>query len=166
MIHTRTLVRACDTDGGFPAERIAVAMTRTQCGPSTRPATTKPPDSHHQTTRTSPIAHPYDLFDPLERIIVGGWCGSQGSIPALGVSVVENCVVVVLDWEWLLTLGLAERQGGLLDDVIRFCDEVVPSRSVSALLHRERDRLFPDELFADCSVIGAAVRWRRRWWRS
>ena len=48
-----------------------------------------------------------------------------------------------------MTLGLAERQGDLLDDVRRFCDEVVPPSSVYALLHRERDRLFPDELFAD-----------------
>jgi hypothetical protein len=58
-------------------------------------------------------------------------------------------MAVVLDRERLMTLGLAERQGDLLDDVIRFCDEVVPSSSVYALLHRERDRLFPDELFAD-----------------
>lgn len=48
-----------------------------------------------------------------------------------------------------MTLGLADRQGGLFDDVTRFCDEVVPAASVYALLHRERDRLFPDELFAD-----------------
>lgn len=48
-----------------------------------------------------------------------------------------------------MTLGLAERQGDLLDDVIRFCDDAVPSSSVYALLHRERDQLFPDEFFAD-----------------
>lgn len=48
-----------------------------------------------------------------------------------------------------MTLGLAERQGDLLDDVIRFCDGVVSPSSVYALLHRERDRLFPDELFED-----------------
>jgi len=48
-----------------------------------------------------------------------------------------------------MTLGLAERQGDLLDDVIRFCDDVVPPTSVYALLHRERDQLFPDEFFAD-----------------
>lgn len=48
-----------------------------------------------------------------------------------------------------MTLGMAERQGDLLDDVTRFCDEVVPASSVYALLHRERDRLFPDEFFAD-----------------
>jgi Transposase DDE domain/Transposase domain (DUF772) len=58
-------------------------------------------------------------------------------------------MAVVLDRERLMTLGLAERQGDLLDDVIRFCDEAVPSSSVYGLLHRERDRLFPDELFAD-----------------
>lgn len=48
-----------------------------------------------------------------------------------------------------MSLGLAERQGDLLDDVTRFCDDVVPASSVYALLHRERDRLFPDEFFAD-----------------
>ncbi|MCA1693003.1 MAG: transposase, partial [Actinobacteria bacterium] len=48
-----------------------------------------------------------------------------------------------------MTLGLAERQGDLLDDVVRFCDETLPEGSVYGLLHRERDRLFPDELFAD-----------------
>ena len=48
-----------------------------------------------------------------------------------------------------MTLGLAERQGDLLDDVIRFCDAALPGSSVYGLLHRERDRLFPDEFFAD-----------------
>jgi len=50
---------------------------------------------------------------------------------------------------WLMTLGLAERQGDLLDDLNRFCERVVPESSVYALLNRERDRLFPDEMFAD-----------------
>src|SRR3990172_6503192 len=58
-------------------------------------------------------------------------------------------MVVVLDWERPMTLGLAERQGHLLDDVNRFCDEALGENSVYAVLHRERDRLFPDELFAD-----------------
>lgn len=48
-----------------------------------------------------------------------------------------------------MTLGLAERQGVLLDEVTRHCDEALPQDSVYALLHRERDHLFPDELFAD-----------------
>src|SRR5829696_8789936 len=48
-----------------------------------------------------------------------------------------------------MTLGMAERQGDLFDDVIRFCDGVVRPSSMYGLLHRERDRLFPDELFAD-----------------
>jgi hypothetical protein len=48
-----------------------------------------------------------------------------------------------------VTLGLAERQQSLLDPVVAFCDEQVDDDSVFALLHRERDRLFPDELFAD-----------------
>ena len=48
-----------------------------------------------------------------------------------------------------MTLGLADRQGNLLDDVELFCDETLNERSIYAFLHRERDRLFPDEEFAD-----------------
>jgi hypothetical protein len=33
--------------------------------------------------------------------------------------------------------------------VTRFCDDTLPVTSVYAVLHRERDRLFPDEIFAD-----------------
>jgi hypothetical protein len=48
-----------------------------------------------------------------------------------------------------MTLGVAERQGDLLDEVNRFCERTLPQNSVYAVLHRERDRLFPDEMFAD-----------------
>ena len=48
-----------------------------------------------------------------------------------------------------MTLGLAHRQGDLLDEVTRFCEEALPEASVYGLLHRERDQLLPDELFAD-----------------
>src|SRR5665811_708974 len=48
-----------------------------------------------------------------------------------------------------MTLGLAERQGDLFDDVDRFCPAALPVNSVFAVLHRERDGLFPDEMFAD-----------------
>jgi len=48
-----------------------------------------------------------------------------------------------------MTLGVAERQGDLLDEVNRFCERTLPENSVFAVLHRERDRLFPDEMFAD-----------------
>lgn len=48
-----------------------------------------------------------------------------------------------------MTLGLADRQGDLLDDVTRFCDEALAESSIYAVLCRERDRLFPDELFTD-----------------
>ena len=48
-----------------------------------------------------------------------------------------------------MTLGLADRQGDLLDDVNRFCDETLAENSIYAVLHRDRDRLFPDEMFAD-----------------
>jgi hypothetical protein len=62
---------------------------------------------------------------------------------------VENYIGVFLDQEWAVTLGLAERQTDLLDDVKRFCDATLPENSIYAVLHRERDRLFPDEMFAD-----------------
>lgn len=61
----------------------------------------------------------------------------------------QNYVSVVLNQERPMSLGMAERQGDLLDDVTRFCDEALSQCSVYGLLHRERDRLFPDELFAD-----------------
>ena len=61
----------------------------------------------------------------------------------------ENCGAVVRGWERCMTLRLAERHDHLLDDVIRFCDETLAENSVYAVLHRERDRLFPDELFED-----------------
>jgi hypothetical protein len=48
-----------------------------------------------------------------------------------------------------MSLGQAERQGNLLDDVMRFCSEALPENSIYSFLHRERDRLFPDEMFAD-----------------
>ncbi len=48
-----------------------------------------------------------------------------------------------------MTLGLADRQGDLLDLVGRFCEQVLPQSSIYALLNRERDRLFPDEMFWD-----------------
>jgi hypothetical protein len=48
-----------------------------------------------------------------------------------------------------MTLGKADKQGDLLDDVTRFCDETLDEHSIYSFLHRERDRLFPDEVFAD-----------------
>ncbi len=48
-----------------------------------------------------------------------------------------------------MTLGVADKQGDLFDDVGRFCAEALPARSIFSFLARERDRLFPDEAFAD-----------------
>lgn len=48
-----------------------------------------------------------------------------------------------------MSLGRADRQGNLLNDMEQFCNQALPERSIYAVLHRERDRLFPDELFAD-----------------
>jgi hypothetical protein len=48
-----------------------------------------------------------------------------------------------------MTLGLANNQGDLLDDVTRFCDETLDEHSIYAFLYRQGGRLFPDEAFAD-----------------
>ena len=48
-----------------------------------------------------------------------------------------------------MTLGLADQQVDLLDEVTLFCDRTVPENSIFGVLHRERDRLFPDGMFAD-----------------
>jgi len=48
-----------------------------------------------------------------------------------------------------MTLGVANNQGDLLDDVARFCDETLPKKSIYSFLRRERDRLFADHEFAD-----------------
>src|SRR5829696_1151560 len=50
---------------------------------------------------------------------------------------------------WAMTLGLAERQGRLGNVAVTRCEQALPERSIYRLLHTERDRLFPDELFAD-----------------
>ena len=49
----------------------------------------------------------------------------------------------------VVTLGRADRQVDLLDDATGFCEESLPENSIYRFLARERDRLFPDELFAD-----------------
>lgn len=48
-----------------------------------------------------------------------------------------------------MSLGKADKQGDLLDDVARFCDEALPDTSIYSFLRRERDQLFPDESFSD-----------------
>ena len=48
-----------------------------------------------------------------------------------------------------VTLGLSRRHDDLFDPVAAFCDRQVGDDTIYGLLHRERDRLFPDEMFAD-----------------
>ena len=48
-----------------------------------------------------------------------------------------------------MTLGRADRQRDLFDEGARFCEETLPGNSIYGFLARERDRLFPDELFVD-----------------
>ena len=78
-----------------------------------------------------------------------------------------------------MTLGLAERRGRLGNVAVARCEVELPERSIYRLLHAERDRLFPDELFADLyihhgrrsippSILAAATRrvgpWPARPW--
>lgn len=63
-----------------------------------------------------------------------------------------------------MTLGVADGQGNLLDDMSEYCEKVLAVDSIYAFLHRERDRLFPDSDFADlykdtgrCSVPPSVV---------
>jgi len=51
-----------------------------------------------------------------------------------------------------MTLGRAERQGGLFNVAVARCEAELPETSIYRLLHAERDRLFPDELFADLYI--------------
>ncbi|MCP5067081.1 MAG: transposase, partial [bacterium] len=54
-----------------------------------------------------------------------------------------------------MSLGRADQQTDLLDDVSWFCEEVLPTSSIYSVLHRERHRLFPAQMFADlCSHRG------------
>ena len=62
------------------------------------------------------------------------------AVPRVGVGLRENDQV---------TMGRADRQGDLFDDVVRFCEDSLPGNSIYGFLARERDRLFPDELFTD-----------------
>ena len=48
-----------------------------------------------------------------------------------------------------MSLGLSDLQQELLDDVSWFCEEALSTSSIYSVLHRERHRLFPDEMFAD-----------------
>ncbi|MGC8514275.1 MAG: transposase [Acidimicrobiales bacterium] len=48
-----------------------------------------------------------------------------------------------------MSRGTADRQPSVLNDMDRFCDVALSESSIYALLHRERDRLFPDEMFTD-----------------
>ncbi len=41
----------------------------------------------------------------------------------------------------------------MFDDAARFCEESLPGNSIYGFLARERDRLFPDEMFADLFTL-------------
>lgn len=48
-----------------------------------------------------------------------------------------------------MTLGKLSSQSNLFDDMSQFCEKTLPKNSIYAFLHRERNRLFPDDAFED-----------------
>ena len=70
-------------------------------------------------------------------------------MPALAARIGKNYTHGILVAGCAVSLGMAGRQPSVLNDMDRFCDEALSENSIYALLHRERDRLFPDEMFAD-----------------
>lgn len=48
-----------------------------------------------------------------------------------------------------MSLGEAQRQESLFDEVSQYCADRLPESSVYSFLHREKDQLFPDTEFAD-----------------
>src|SRR5690348_9363488 len=76
---------------------------------------------------------------------LGGWCLSVAGVFRVAVTWSGGG----LREDPGVTLGRADRQGDLFDEVARFCEQTLPTNSIYGFLARERDRLFPDELFAD-----------------
>jgi Transposase DDE domain/Transposase domain (DUF772) len=68
---------------------------------------------------------------------------------ALAARMGENYTHGILVAGCAVSVGRADRQPSVLNDMDRFCDQVLAENSIYALLHRERDRLFPDEMFTD-----------------
>ncbi len=61
-----------------------------------------------------------------------------------------------------VSLGLADHQDNLLDDMDQFCDSALPQRSIYALLHRERGQPFPGSALRrpvrrDRAALGATL---------
>ncbi len=61
-----------------------------------------------------------------------------------------------------MTLGRADHQGDLFDEVVRFCEESLPENSIYGFLARERDRLFSMRCSPTYSPRGGVVRCHRR----
>ena len=61
----------------------------------------------------------------------------------------DNYIGETLQEERPMTLGVADPQGNLLDDMSTFCDKTLAPDSIYVFLRRERERLFPDSAFAD-----------------
>ena len=53
-----------------------------------------------------------------------------------------------------MTLGRTPRQADLFRSTVGFCEPRVAASSIYGLLHRECERLFPDEMFQDLFPSG------------
>jgi hypothetical protein len=62
---------------------------------------------------------------------------------------VFRAVIGLLEQNAGVSLGRVPRQGDLLRSTVEFCAGRVAEGSIYGVLHRECDRLFPDEMFAD-----------------
>src|SRR5512133_2846690 len=93
-------------------------------------------------THSVAAAHPPDQLPPRRSEAEPHWVGGvfRVAVPRVDAGLRENDQV---------TMGRADRQGDLFDDVVRFCEGSLPENSIYGFLARERDRLFPDELFDD-----------------
>jgi hypothetical protein len=56
---------------------------------------------------------------------------------------------VILQWEWPMTAGTTPKQADLWRGTAAVCEGRVGQQSIWAVLYRQGDRLFADELFAD-----------------
>jgi hypothetical protein len=56
---------------------------------------------------------------------------------------------VILEQEWPMTAGTTPKQADLWAGTAAVCEGRVGEQSIWAVLYREGDRLFGDELFAD-----------------
>src|SRR5829696_6030514 len=84
-----------------------------------------------------------------EKPRLGGWCFSRVCKVAGCSGIGVNHMDVILQREWPMTAGTTPKQADLWRGTAAVCEGRVGEQSIWAVLYREGDRLFADELFAD-----------------